>query len=166
MRAEEVSEASGLSVITRYELLVGVSNAIGTHRDPKDLFSALARELHRVVRFHYVGVSIRDEKLNTFHRHFVDAETEADVPPDPELAMEESDAWWVYQNQEPLVTSLDVHHARFSKFQEILKKKVWNPQFVHSPLNHSPQQSWNTYLRQYSSEYLYRRRGSLSFGGG
>src|SRR5882762_6607122 len=36
--------------------------------------------------------------------------------------MEESDAWWVYQNQEPLVTSLETHDARFSKLQEILKK--------------------------------------------
>lgn len=94
---------------------------------------ALARELHRVVQFHYVGVSIRDEKLNTFHRHFVDAETEADVPPDPELTMEESDAWWVYQNQEPLVTSLDVHDARFSKFQEILKKSMESAVCALSP---------------------------------
>src|SRR4029077_16643840 len=52
----------------------------------------------------------------------VDAETEAVIAPDPDLAMEESDAWWVYQNQEPLVTSLEAHDARFSKFQEILKK--------------------------------------------
>jgi formate hydrogenlyase transcriptional activator len=80
------------------------------------------RELHRVVRFDYVGVSIRDEKSNTFHRHFVDAETEAAIPPDPELAIEESDAWWVYQNQEPLVTSLETQDARLSKLQEILKK--------------------------------------------
>jgi formate hydrogenlyase transcriptional activator len=36
--------------------------------------------------------------------------------------MEESDAWWVYQNQEPLITSLEARDARFSKFQEILKK--------------------------------------------
>jgi len=106
MRAEEVVDRSRLSVATRYESLVRVSNAIGTHRDPQDLFSALVRELHRVVRFDYVCVSIRDEKSNTFHRHVVDAETEAAILPDPELAMEESDAWWVYQNQEPLVTSL------------------------------------------------------------
>jgi formate hydrogenlyase transcriptional activator len=106
----------------RYESLVGVSNAIGRHRDPQDLFSALVRELHRVVRFDYIGVSIRDEKSNTFHRHFVDAETEAAIPPGPELPMEESDAWWVYQNQEPLVTSLETHDARFSKLQEVLKK--------------------------------------------
>src|SRR6266851_1229890 len=122
MRTEEVADGSRLSAVTRYESLVRVSNAIGTHRDPQELFGALVRELHRVVQFDYFGVSIRDEKSNTFHWHCVDAETEAAIPPDPELAMEESDAWWVYQNQEPLVTSLETHDARFSKFQEILKK--------------------------------------------
>jgi len=122
MRTQEVADESRLSAATRYESLVGVSNAIGTHRDPQDLFGALVTELHRVVQFDYVGVSIRDEKSNTFHWHCVNAETEAVIAPDPELTMEESDAWWVYQNQEPLVTSLETHDARFSKFQEILKK--------------------------------------------
>src|ERR1700737_3116565 len=122
MRTEEVADGSRLLAATRYESLVGVSNVIGTHRDPQDLFGALVRELHRVVRFDYVGVSIRDEKSNTFHRHFVDAETEAAIPPDPELTMEESDAWWVYQNQKPLVTSLEAPYAQVCKFQEILKK--------------------------------------------
>src|ERR1700737_280596 len=122
MRTEEVADGSRLLAATRYESLVGVSNVIGTHRDPQDLFGALVRELHRVVRFDYIGVSIRDEKSNTFHRYFVDAETEEAIPPDPELAMEESDAWWAYQNQEPLVTSLEAVDARCSKFQEILKK--------------------------------------------
>src|SRR5882724_11903144 len=122
MRTEEVTDGSRLSGAARYELLVGVSSAIGTYRDPQELFGALVRELHQVVRFDYICVSIRDEKSNTFHRHFVDAETEAAIPPDPELAIEESDAWWVYQNQAPLVTSLETHDARFSKLQEILKK--------------------------------------------
>src|ERR1700678_3032743 len=118
MRTDELADGSRLSAATRYESLVGVSNAIGTHRNPQGLFSALVRELHRVVRFDYVGVSIRDEKSNTFHRHFVDAETEAAITPDPELAIEEYDSWWVYQNQEPLVTSLETHDARLSKFKE------------------------------------------------
>ena len=122
MRAEEVAERSRLSVAARYESLVGVSNAIGTHRDPKNLFSALVKELHRVVQFHYIGVAVRDEKSNTFQRHFVDAETEAFIPPNPELAMEESDAWWVYENQEPMVTSLEPNQAPSCKFQEILQK--------------------------------------------
>src|SRR6266852_537345 len=122
MRTEEVTDGSRLSAATRFESLVRVSNAIGTHRDPQELFGALVRELHRVVRFDYICVSIRDEKSNTFHRHSIDAETEAAIPPDPELAMEESDAWWVYQNQKPLVTSLEAQHAQSCKFQEILKK--------------------------------------------
>src|SRR6202035_2814342 len=122
MQTEEVADRSRLSAAARYESLVGVSSAIGRHRNPHDLFSALVRELHSVVQFDYVGVSIRDEKSNTFHRHSIDAETEAAIPPDPELAMEESDYWWVYQNQEPLITSLEARDARFSKFQEILKK--------------------------------------------
>jgi formate hydrogenlyase transcriptional activator len=36
--------------------------------------------------------------------------------------MEESDAWWVYQNQKPLVTSLGALDAGFSKLQKVLKK--------------------------------------------
>src|SRR3984957_16042714 len=122
MPTAEVADGSRLSAAARYESLVGVSSAIGRYRNPHDLFSALVRELHRVVQFHYVGVSIRDESSNTFHRHSIDAETEVEIPPDPELATEETDAWWVYQNQEPLVTSLETHDARFSKLQEILKK--------------------------------------------
>ncbi len=122
MRTEEVTDGSRLSAATRFESLVRVSNAIGMHRDPKELFSVLVRELHRVVPFDYICVTVRDEKSNTFHRHSIDAKTEAVIPPDPELAMEESDAWWVYQNQEPLVTSHETHDARFSKLQEVLKK--------------------------------------------
>jgi formate hydrogenlyase transcriptional activator len=122
MLAEKVADGSRLSAATRFELLVGVSNAIGAHRDPQELFGALVKELHRVVRFDYICVYIRNEKSNTFHRHSIDAETEAAIPPDPELAMEESDAWWVYQNQKPLVTSLETRDARFSKLQGVLKK--------------------------------------------
>src|SRR3984893_12995297 len=119
MLTEKAADGSRLSAATRYESLVGVSNVIGTHRDPQELFGALVRELHRVVRFDYIGVSIRDEKSNTFHRYSIDAETEAAIPPDPELPIEQSDAWWVYQNQEPLITSLEALDARCSKFQEI-----------------------------------------------
>ncbi|HEV7514062.1 MAG TPA: sigma 54-interacting transcriptional regulator [Candidatus Acidoferrum sp.] len=123
MRTEEFTDGSRVSAATRFESLVRVSNAIGRHRDPQVLFGALVRELHRVVRFDYIGVYIRDEKSNTFQRHSVDAETEADIPPDPDLAMEESDAWRVYQSQKPLITSLEARDDRLSKFQEALKKR-------------------------------------------
>ena len=123
MRTEEFTVSSPVSAATRFESLVRVSNAIGMHRDPEELFGALVKELHRVVRFDYIAVTIRDEKSNTFHKHSIDAETEAVIPPDPELAIEESDAWRVYQSQKPLITSLEVHDDRLSKFQEVLKKR-------------------------------------------
>ena len=123
MRTEEFTDGSRVSAATRFESLVRVSNAIGMHRDPEELFAALVKELRRVVRFDYIGVTIRDEKSNTFHRHSVDAETEAAIPPDPELAIEESDAWRVYQSQKPLITSLEARDDRLSKFQEALKRR-------------------------------------------
>jgi formate hydrogenlyase transcriptional activator len=123
MRTEEFTDGSRLSAASRFESLVRVSNTIGMHRDPEKLFGALVKELHRVVRFDYIGVTIRDEKSNTFHKHSVDAETEAAIPPDPDLAIEESDAWRVYQSQKPLITSLEAHDAELSKFQEALKKR-------------------------------------------
>jgi hypothetical protein len=35
----------------RYEALIRVSQAIGAHRDPQDLFRAMATELRRVIQF-------------------------------------------------------------------------------------------------------------------
>src|SRR5258705_7799513 len=93
MRTEEVTDGSRLSAATRFESLVGVSNAIGMHRDPQELFGALLRELHRVVRFDCIGVGILGEKKNKVHRHSLEAEEEAPAPPDPQLVVEESDAW-------------------------------------------------------------------------
>src|SRR5258708_24545832 len=122
MRTGEVTDGLRLSAATRFKSLVGLSNAIGMHRDPQELLGALLRECEGAAEFGFLGCSMWDEKSNVFHRHSLDAETEAPVPPDPELAIEESDAWWVYQNQEPLVTSLEAIGARCSKFQAILKK--------------------------------------------
>ena len=123
MHTEEVADRSRLSPAIRYESLVRVSNAIGTHRDSQVLFSALVGELRRVVPFDCIGVYIRDQSSNTFHKHFVHADTQAPIPSDPEIAVEESYAWWVYENQEPLVTSLETDDPRFPKLQELLRKK-------------------------------------------
>ena len=41
----------------RYEALIRVSQAIGAHRDPKDLFRAMVSELHRVRRIGSIAVA-------------------------------------------------------------------------------------------------------------
>src|SRR3954454_19331153 len=48
----------------RYEALIRVSQAIGVHRDPNDLFRAMATELRRVVQFDGIVVSQYDEAAN------------------------------------------------------------------------------------------------------
>jgi len=162
MRTEEVTDGSRLSAATRFESLVAVSNAIGMHRDPQELFGALLRELHRVVRFDCIGVSIRDEKSNTFHRHSLDAETEASIPPDPELAIEESDAWWVIRTKSLWSLRFEAIDARCSKFQAILKK--YGVRCVCTlPLTTAHSKGRNAHLCQQSSGYLYTEEVVLSF---
>jgi hypothetical protein len=60
----EVAKASPLAV--RYETLVRVSQAIGAHGDLKELFGVLANELHRVVQFDFIGVSLREKNSHAF----------------------------------------------------------------------------------------------------
>ena len=45
----------------RYEALIRVSQAIGAHRDPQDLFRAMATELRRVIQFDGIVVAQYDE---------------------------------------------------------------------------------------------------------
>ena len=69
----EVLAARALA--TRYETLVRVSQAIGANRDPKELFGVLVDELHRVVHFDSIGVSLRDQDSDHFQTHFMDMES-------------------------------------------------------------------------------------------
>jgi formate hydrogenlyase transcriptional activator len=55
---------SGNVVSERYEALIRVSQAISAHRDIKDVFEAIATELHRVIQFDGIVVSQYDEASN------------------------------------------------------------------------------------------------------
>src|ERR1700688_1461647 len=72
----EVVAASPLAV--RYETLVRVSRAVGAHGDLKKLFGVLVNELHGVVQFDVVGVSLCDEGSNTFRNYFIDMDSRSE----------------------------------------------------------------------------------------
>jgi len=55
--------------------------------------------------------------------------------------MEESDAWWVYQNQEPMVTSLAAHPCRGLQIPGDFKRNMESAVCALCPLNHGSQQS-------------------------
>ena len=116
----EVAAASPLAV--RYETLVRVSQAIGTHGDFKELFGVLADELHRVVQFDFIGVSLRDENLPTFQNYFIDVTTRTELLPDEELTPEETLTLQVYERQEPLLRSTNDLEPRYGRLQTLLRR--------------------------------------------
>jgi transcriptional regulator with GAF, ATPase, and Fis domain len=96
---------TALPLAVRYETLVRVSQAIGAHGDPKELFGVLVNELHRVMQFDFIGVSLRDKNSDTFQNYFIDMTSRSELAPEEKLMPEETLTLWVYERQEPLLRS-------------------------------------------------------------
>jgi formate hydrogenlyase transcriptional activator len=116
----EVLAAPTLAV--RYETLARVSQAIGAHGDPKELFGVLANELHRVVQFDFIGVSLRDRDSDTFQNYFIDMASRSELVPEEQLRPEETFTLCVYERQEPLLRSTDEMEPCYGRLQAILKR--------------------------------------------
>src|SRR5436190_10993958 len=107
----------------RYEALIRVSQAIGAHRDPKDLFSAMATEMHRVVQFDGIVVTQYDEASNEIRWTACEVCSHQGPVSPPDVPADETITKWVYQHQEPLVIpSLD-REERFPRMIAFLKEK-------------------------------------------
>ena len=116
----EVLTAPALAL--RYETLVRMSRAIGAHRDLKELFGILTDELHGVVQFDLIGVSLRDQDSDTFQNYFIDMASRSELVPEEQLMPEETFTLWVYERQEPLLRSTGEMEPRYSRLQAILKR--------------------------------------------
>src|ERR1700730_8228309 len=116
----QVVTASPLAV--RYETLVRVSQAIAAHGDLKELFGMLANELHRVVQFDFIGVSLRDKNSDTFQNYFIDMTSRSELVPDEELTPEETLTLRVYERQEPLLRSTNDLEPRYGRLQAMLTR--------------------------------------------
>jgi formate hydrogenlyase transcriptional activator len=115
----EVVAASPLAV--RYETLVRVSRAVGAHGDLKKLFGVLVNELHGVVQFDAVGVSLCDEGSNTFRNYFIDMASRSEPIREEQLAPEETLSLRVYERQEPVLRSGDEMEQCHGRLRAILK---------------------------------------------
>jgi formate hydrogenlyase transcriptional activator len=107
---------------TRFETLVRMSQAIAAHRDPKELFSVLVKELHRVVQFDFIGVSFRDKDSDTFQNYFIDMASRAELIPEEKLTPEETLTSRVYERQEPVLRSTNEMEPCCARLQAILKR--------------------------------------------
>jgi formate hydrogenlyase transcriptional activator len=106
----------------RYETLVRMSRAIGAHRDLKELFGILMDELHGVVQFDFIGVSLRDQDSDAFQNYFIDMASRSEFVPEEQLMPEETLTLWVYERQEPLLRSTGEMEPRYGRLQARLKR--------------------------------------------
>ncbi|MDQ1409866.1 MAG: formate hydrogenlyase transcriptional activator [Acidobacteriaceae bacterium] len=114
----EVAAASPLAV--RYETLARVSRAVGVHGNLKELFGVLVNELHGVVQFDVVGVSISGEGPDTFQNYFIDMTRRSEPIREEQLAPEETLTLRVYERQEPVLRSGDEMEQCHGRLRAIL----------------------------------------------
>jgi formate hydrogenlyase transcriptional activator len=95
----------------RYEALVRVSEALGACHDRDVLFRSLARELHHIVNFSFLGLALYDERTHTMEPCVL--ETTGEPVPPPQIPTEESLAYWVLQHQQPVVIPDVANETRF-----------------------------------------------------
>jgi formate hydrogenlyase transcriptional activator len=118
---EELAIQAEQGAGSRYEALIRVSQAIGVHRDPGELFKVLSNELRSVVKFDSIGVVQYDEEGNEIAWHLAEKCKEMTDRPCQELPQEESIPWWVYQHQQALVIPCFERETRFRRALDLIR---------------------------------------------
>jgi formate hydrogenlyase transcriptional activator len=109
------------SMVERYETLLRVSQTLISSHCSEGLFDILVRELRAVVSFDFLGAGIYDEKLHEVRLKCFDPWGRRLTV--PQLAPEETLAWWVYQHQQPLIIPNVHEDDRFPRAVEVLKTR-------------------------------------------
>ncbi|RSL18399.1 formate hydrogenlyase transcriptional activator [Edaphobacter aggregans] len=90
------------SLVSRYEALARIAELIRSHPEEKVLFQTCASELHQVVAFD--GLSLFDPAVHWVQWDFLEPYDNAlEALAVRDIPKEETVAWWVYQNQRPVV---------------------------------------------------------------
>ena len=106
------------SISGRYRALIRIAQAIRGHRDPEELFDLLTCELRGVLPFD--GIVQFDEAARKVHFHHC-LDHEHPKPESVRLAPEDTLAWWVYQNQQPLVIRDTERETLFPPMMEMFR---------------------------------------------
>src|SRR3984893_5141525 len=92
----------GEGLASRYEALARIAELIRSHSEEKVLFQTFASALHQVVPFDCI--SQFDSAANWVHWHFLEPYDSAiEALAVRNIPKEETVAWWVYQNQRPVI---------------------------------------------------------------
>ena len=105
----------------RYEALIRVSQAVGVHRDPDDLFQVLTTELRKVIKFDAVGIVQYDEAGNEIAWRLAEKCKQMKESQCEDLPREETLTWWVYQHQQALVVPCMERETRFPRALAVVR---------------------------------------------
>jgi transcriptional regulator with GAF, ATPase, and Fis domain len=94
-------------------MLLGLSNAIATHRNLSDLLHDLAGHLRDLFDFRSLGITLHDGSRNVLRVHILETSEPAERPFPAEIPVEGSIAGWVWRNQQPFVTRDVQQETRF-----------------------------------------------------
>jgi signal transduction histidine kinase len=112
------------SIASRYEVLMAVSVAIGTHHDIEGLFSALATELLRVVDFDFIGMSQYEESTKKVEWHLSKSGSQIERGV-IDGTKEETMSAWVHQHQKPMILgSLNQETKLHRKIKELAQDGI------------------------------------------
>jgi len=118
---ESEPAALGEGLASRYEALARIGELIRSHSEEKALFQTCASELHEVVAFD--GLCWLDPAANWVQWHFLEPYDSAiEALAVRNIPREETVAWWVYENQQPVVIPFIEHQTRFPLLAERFSK--------------------------------------------
>jgi formate hydrogenlyase transcriptional activator len=99
-----------------------VSRIIASRRNLSDLFHDLAERLHRLLDFSYLSVMLYDPAKHVMRLHNLESSPRGPLRPGAEFAVEDIPSGWVWQHQQPLVTSDLVQESRFPRARQALRE--------------------------------------------
>src|SRR5215472_13098020 len=118
----EVAFASPLEHSRRQlEALLEVSEAIAQQRDLPALFHDLAARLHSVIEFDFLSLVLHDPARNVMRLHILETHLPSEKPTSTESSIEGNPAGWVWETQQPFVTSDTEQETRFAEFMNRYK---------------------------------------------
>lgn len=109
----------GPSLVSRYQALARVSEALRRYHDRDALMRGLARELRPVVQFSFLGLALLGESGHPVEPLVLEA-SEEPVPP-PTLTSGDQLTFWVLANQAPLVIPSIAEETRFAEEMHYLQ---------------------------------------------
>src|SRR5215469_580099 len=118
----EVPQTSPLEHSRRQlEALLEVSEAIAQQRDLPALFHDLAARLHSVIEFDFLSLVLHDPARNVMRLHILETHLPSEKPTGMESSIEGNPAGWVWETQQPFVTSDTEQETRFAEFMNRYK---------------------------------------------